>query len=80
MGERATFSQATKPSGCFIYDGPHRARDCLRKEKLNAIIAKNGENSGSKAPTRANLPQLLNAIRAEATHKGLMYVELLTGG
>ena len=29
---------------------------------------------------RANPLQLLNAIRAEATHKGLMYIELLTGG
>ena len=29
---------------------------------------------------RANPLQLLNAIRAEATHRGLMYVELLIGG
>ena len=29
---------------------------------------------------RAKPLQLLNAIRSEATHKGLMYVELLTGG
>ena len=54
-------------------------RDCPRKEKLNAIIAKDGENSGSDAPMRANPLQLLNVIRANATHKGLMYVELLTG-
>ena len=80
MAKRVTSSQATRPSGCFICDGPHRARDCLRKEKLNAIIAEHGENNGMEVPTRANPLQLLNAIRVEATHRGLMYVELLTGG
>nr|GFC92883.1 hypothetical protein [Tanacetum cinerariifolium] len=24
-----------KSGGCFIYDGPHRARDCLKKASLN---------------------------------------------
>ena len=80
MGERATSSQATRPLGCYICVGPHRARDSPKKEKLNAIIAEDGENSGSGAHTRANPLQLLNAIRAEATHKELMYVELLNGG
>ena len=79
VGERVTSSQATRPSGCYICDGPHRAIDYPRKEKLNAIIAEEGETSGSEAPTRANPLQLLNVIRAEATNKGLMYVELLTG-
>ena len=54
VGERATSSQTTRLSVCYIYDGPHRARDCPKKEKLNAIIAENGENSGSEVPTRAN--------------------------
>ena len=54
-------------------------RDCPRKKKLNAIIVEDGENNGSKNPTRANPLKLLNAIQAEATHKGLMYVELLIG-
>ena len=57
----------------------HQARDCPRKEKLNVILAEEGENNESKVPTRANPPfQLLNVIRAEATHKGLMYIELMT--
>ena len=68
VGERATSSQATRPSGCYICDGPHQARDCPRKEKFNAIIAKEGENRGLKVPMRANPLQLLNAIQAEATH------------
>ena len=28
VGERGTSSQTTRPSGCYICDGPHRARDC----------------------------------------------------
>ena len=80
VGERTTSSQATKPSGCFICDGPHQARDCPRKEKLNATIAEDEENSGLEAPTRANPLQLLNVIRADVTHRGLMYVELLASG
>ena len=79
VGEMAISSQATMSLGCFICDGPHRARDCLKKEKLNAIIAKDGENNETKALTRANPLQFLNVIRAEATQRGLMYVELLTG-
>ena len=78
--ERATSSQATRPSRCYIYDGSHQARDCPRKEKLNAIIAKEWENNGSEVPMRTNPLRLLNVIQVKATHKGLMYVELLTGG
>ena len=80
VGERATSSQATKPLRCYICDGPHRARDYPKKEMLNGIIAEDGENNGSEIPTRVNPLQLLNVIRAEVTHRGLMYVELLTGG
>ena len=80
VGEKGTSSQTTKPLGCFICDGPHRARDCPKKEKLNALMAEDGGDSGAEDPTRANPLQLLNAIRAEATPRGLMYVELLTRG
>ena len=62
MGEKGTSSQTTRPSGCFICDGPHRARDCPKKEKLNALIAEDGEDSGIEVPTRANPFQLLNAM------------------
>ena len=80
VGDRTTSSLATKPSGCFICDGPHQARDCLRKEKLKKIIAEDGEKSRSEAPTRANPFQLLNIIQAESTHIELIYIELLAGG
>lgn len=37
----------TKVSRCFICNGPHRAKDCLEKEKLNALMVfakKKGED------------------------------------
>ena len=81
MGKRETSLQTTKSSGCFICDRPHRARDCLRKENLNAIIDEDGENIETEAPMRAKNPlQLLNVILAKVTHRGLMYLELLTCG
>ena len=43
-------------------------------------MAEDRENDGAEVPIRANPLQLLNVIRAEVTHKGLMYVELLTDG
>ena len=80
VGEKGTSSQTTRPSRCFICDGPHRARDCPKKEKLNALMAEDREDIEAEVPTRANPLRLLNAIRAEATHRGLMYVELLIEG
>ena len=62
MGERGTSSQTTKPSGCYIWDGPHRARDCSKKEKLNAMIAEDGKDNKAEVLIRANPLQLLNAI------------------
>ena len=75
VGEKGTSSQTTRPSGCFICDGPHRARDCPKKEKLNALMT---EDSEVEIPIRANPLQLMNVMRAGATQRGLMYVELLT--
>lgn len=47
----ATFIQQRPKmdSGCFICKGPHRARDCPKKEKVNAMVAEeaNGGDSDS---------------------------------
>lgn len=48
--------------------------------EANVIIVEEGADSGPKVSTRANPFQLLNVIRVEATHKGIIYVELLIGG
>lgn len=50
------------------------------KEKLNALIAAEKENSETKILTQVNPLQFLNSIQPEATHKGLIHVELLMGG
>lgn len=28
-----------RKSGCFLYNGPHRARDCPTKAKIGALVA-----------------------------------------
>ncbi|KAL0352295.1 UNVERIFIED_CONTAM: hypothetical protein Scaly_1618200 [Sesamum calycinum] len=74
--------QSGKPfkadSGCFIGGGPHRARDCPKKEKLSALIA--GDEQAE--PSRVNPLQLLNAIRHEkkSSVNGLMYVDVVVNG
>ncbi|KAK9113309.1 hypothetical protein Syun_020106 [Stephania yunnanensis] len=64
-------SSSSSGKGCFICNGPHRARDCPKKEKLSALIA---EDEGQP---RMNPLQLLNAIQqAKASpSEGLMYVD-----
>ena len=36
-GESQNEQQTSKPSGCFIFQGPHRARDCPRRENVSAL-------------------------------------------
>ncbi|GAV58890.1 gag-asp_proteas domain-containing protein [Cephalotus follicularis] len=68
-------------SGCFICEGPHRARDCPRRGALNAMMAQgeNGVNADSEAPTRVSPLQLINALRA-VPPSGLLYVNLRVQG
>ncbi|KAK9166643.1 hypothetical protein Scep_001834 [Stephania cephalantha] len=56
--------------GCFICDGPHLAKDCPKREKLNAIVADEQE-------VRMNPLQLLNTMQVHkaGTSVGLMFVE-----
>lgn len=37
---RPAGGQNSKSSGCFICDGPHRAWDCPKREKLTALVTK----------------------------------------
>ena len=61
-----------------ICNGPHKARDCLKKERHNALIATKEDNHDLEIPIRVNLFHILNAIQ-EDTYKGLMYVEIAMG-
>ncbi|GAV83323.1 gag-asp_proteas domain-containing protein [Cephalotus follicularis] len=75
-------SKSKYSSGCFLCDGPHRARDCPRKEKLNALLVAEAGSSepDSEGPTRVNPIQLLSTIREVAQAKpfsGLLYVKVV---
>lgn len=34
----------SKNRGCFICDGPHRMKDCSKREKLSAIVAESSKD------------------------------------
>lgn len=45
--------QEKKSSGCFICDGPHRARECPKHKKLNALVKRlNGSLQNFRRPKR----------------------------
>lgn len=72
-------------TGCFICGGEHRARECPKKEVLNALVAKTGEEEEKEEEEpRMGALQLLNAIEgtkeASKPSKSLMYVEALVDG
>jgi hypothetical protein len=63
--------------GCFICNGPHRARECPKKEKLNALVAEEShEGVGGETQARVNsLHVRLNALKSESSTE-LMYVPI----
>ena len=72
-----------KPTRCFICSGPHRARDCLRQERLLALVT--GDDKANSdfddGPSRVNPLQLLNVLCGQTTApKSLMFVETLVNG
>ena len=78
-----TAQPANRPTGCFICTGPHRARDCPKREKLSALVTGDDKaNSDSdEGPSRVNPLQLLNVIRGQSTTpNALMFVETLVNG
>ncbi|XP_044481390.1 uncharacterized protein LOC123207965 [Mangifera indica] len=67
--------------GCFLCAGPHRARDCPKREQLSALVAQEEKSTEDENP-RLNPIQLLNAVTAEqpAACKGLMYAWVEVNG
>ncbi|KAH7865055.1 hypothetical protein Vadar_001700 [Vaccinium darrowii] len=69
--------------GCFICKGPHRARDCPKRKKLNAIFLDEGNNGDPDSDSHicVNPLQLLNVIHADkaspSQRSGLMYVKVM---
>ncbi|GJX77241.1 RNA-directed DNA polymerase, eukaryota, reverse transcriptase zinc-binding domain protein [Tanacetum coccineum] len=67
-----------KSGGCFICDGPHRARDCPKKASINGLSAQ-GDEDASDGGSMGSI-RILNAIKAKTkvpkvVEKGLQYVE-----
>ena len=69
-------------AGCFIYNGPHRAKDCPKREKLSALVTADDKgDSYSKTPPRVNPLQLLNVINGETlVQKSLIHVHAVVNG
>ena len=64
-------------AGYFICNDPHRAKDCPKPEKLNAMVAEDEKGqSDEEVPSRVNPLQLLNALSAGGNSKGLSYVQV----
>ena len=64
-------------AGYFICNGPHRAKDCPKLEKLNAMVAEDERGqSDEEVPSRVNPLQLLYALSAGGNSKGLSYVQV----
>ena len=72
----------TRMAGCFIYNGPHRARDCPKIEKLSTLVIVDDKGDfDSKTPPRVNPLQLLNVINGETpVQKSLMHVHAVVNG
>ncbi|GAV90231.1 gag-asp_proteas domain-containing protein, partial [Cephalotus follicularis] len=77
QGSKTKFS-----SRCFLCNGPHQAKDCPKKEKLNVLVAEEIGNvePNEGCPTRVNPLQLLSTIHevTQATpFPGLLYVKVV---
>lgn len=77
-----SYKQAKRTSGCFICDGPHRAKDCPKRERVSAIVAEMGNSSSDSTPPHLSSLQLLNAITVEkdTSQKGLLYAMVKVNG
>ena len=54
-------------NGCFIYDGSHWAKDCPKREALNAIVDDGSKEGSTSKIIKDNPLQLLNAVCIEDT-------------
>ena len=82
-GESQNGQQTSKSSGCFICQGPHRARDCPRMENVFALqtTRKEEQDSDSDDSTpQLNRLQLVNTFHKPNLVNKLMYVLVQVNG
>ena len=74
--------QTTRMVGCFICNGPHRARNYFKREKLSALVTADDKGeSDSKTLLRVNPLQFLNVIHGETLiQKSIMHVHAIVNG
>ena len=83
VGESQNGQQTSKPIGCFICQGPHRVRDCPRRENLSALqTAKNEEQDSDSddSTPQLNPLQLVNTFHKPNLINKLMYVLVQVNG
>ncbi|KAG6621665.1 hypothetical protein I3842_Q008100 [Carya illinoinensis] len=83
-GIRTPSSLAEQSAGSRVFHlrrSPHRAKQCPKREKLNALIAEEEEAPVEETTSRVNPLQLLNSIRQESrSDTGLMFVDVKVNG
>lgn len=50
-----------KAGGCFICEGPHRAKDCPKRERLTALVTAESEHGDDEPAVRMSALQILDA-------------------
>ena len=76
-GESQNGQQTSKPFGCFICQGPHRARDFHRRENVSALQTGRKEEQDSysdDSTSQLNPLQLVNTFHKPNLINKLMYV------
>ena len=82
-GESQNGQQASKRIGCFIFQGPHRVRDCLRRENVSALQTARKEEQDSDSDdttSQLNPLQLVNTFHKPNLINKLMYVLVQVNG
>ena len=73
-----------KPGECFIYRGPHRARVCPKREKVNALtsLSEDEPSSAEGGLSWVNPIQLLNmlSVRKPPACRELLYITVHLNG
>lgn len=63
--------ESSKPSPCFVCNGPHRTRDCPNRKAMNALVAKLLESKqGDDTPQIGSLQHIGALKQANQTTKG----------
>jgi hypothetical protein len=56
-----SYNKDRKVGGCFICEGPHRAKDCPKREKLNALVIAESDHGDDESSVRLGALQILDA-------------------